>query len=184
MPENIKDLFMHFPHAGRIDWIGIRPARNVPVRVVEQVRIEANGGLVGDHYGGLSGKRHVTLMQAEHLPAIGSFLAGVSTPEAPTQAGTLPVDPARLRRNLVVSGLNLLALKGQRFRLGDDVILEYTGECYPCSKMETTLGAGGYNAMRGHGGITARVVQGGVINVGDTVVVLGQYSFGGVSTVS
>jgi MOSC domain-containing protein YiiM len=171
MPQNITDLFTHFPRAGRIDWIGTRPARNVPVQVVEEVRVEANGGLTGDHYSGQSGKRHVTLIQAEHLAAIASFLQGGLSTSVP---GTLPIDPALLRRNLVVSGLNLVALKGQQFRLGDEVILEYTGECHPCSKMETTLGAGGYNAMRGHGGITARVLQGGTVRVGDGVRVIGQ----------
>jgi len=68
----------------------------------------------------------------------------------------------------VVSGLNLLALKGKQFRIGN-VVLEYTGLCHPCSKMETALGPGGYNAMRGHGGITTRVVEAGDITVGDDV---------------
>ncbi len=66
----------------------------------------------------------------------------------------------------MVSGLNLLALKGKRFRIGS-VVLEYTGLCHPCSKMETSLGPGGYNAMRGHGGITTRVVEAGDIALGD-----------------
>ena len=68
----------------------------------------------------------------------------------------------------MVSGINLLALKDKRFRAGD-VLLEYTGACHPCSKMERALGAGGYNAMRGHGGITARVLEAGLLRIGDRV---------------
>ena len=157
MPLNIKDLLVTLPRPGRVEWISLRTQRNVPVQPVEVATISAESGMVGDHYSGQNGKRHVTLIQAEHLPAIAAFV------------GLPSVDPALLRRNIVVSGLNLLALKGQRFRLGDAVILEHTGECYPCSKMETALGDGGYNALRGHGGITARVVQGGQIRVGDEV---------------
>jgi MOSC domain-containing protein YiiM len=161
---NIKDLLTTFPRAGRIDWIGIRPERRGPVSVVDLVDVSATEGLIGDHYSGRndgpqSGKRQVTLIQAEHLPAIGSYV------------GRATVDPAELRRNMVVSGLNLLTLKGQQFQIGN-TILEYTGECHPCTKMEVALGPGGYNAVRGHGGITARVVQGGTIQHGDAVTVI------------
>ena len=73
-----------------------------------------------------------------------------------------------LRRNIVVSGINLLALKHQQFQVGE-VLLETTGICAPCSRMEENLGAGGYNSMRGHGGITAKIIQGGQIKIGDIV---------------
>jgi MOSC domain-containing protein YiiM len=119
--------------------------------------LDPRDGLLGDRYQGRAGgARQVTLVQAEHLAAIGAFL------------GLAPVLPERLRRNLVVSGLNLLALKGRRFRIGA-AVLEMTGECHPCSRMEEEFGPGGYNAVRGHGGITARVLEGGAVMLGDAV---------------
>lgn len=115
-------------------------------------------GIEGDHYSGQSGNRHVTLIQAEHLPVVAALV------------GESLLDPAILRRNIVVSGLNLLALKDHQLHIGTAIVL-ITGQCHPCSKMEMALGPGGYNAMRGHGGLTARVVQEGVIRVGDEVTV-------------
>jgi hypothetical protein len=104
--------------------------------------------------------RQVTLLQAEDLTVIGALLdAG-----APT--------PAVLRRNLTISGINLLALKGRRFQIGE-AVLEGSGLCHPCSRMEEVLGLGGYNAMRGHGGLTAGIVRSGRIALGDAVVELG-----------
>ncbi|TCZ87013.1 MOSC domain-containing protein [Lysobacter sp. N42] len=145
-----------FPRAGRVDFIGVRPARGQAMQAVDAAQAVAGRGLVGDRYAGGSGKRGVTLVQAEHLPVIAAL------------AGLDAVDPATLRRNLVVAGIPLLALKGRVFRVGD-VLLEGTGPCDPCSKMEAALGEGGYNAMRGHGGLCARIVEGGVIRLGDTV---------------
>jgi MOSC domain-containing protein YiiM len=82
--------------------------------------------------------------------------------------GKPEVCPEWVRRNILVSGINLLALRDRRFRIGN-TMLEGTGTCDPCSRMEEALGAGGYNAMRGHGGIIARIVDGGMIQVGDAV---------------
>ena len=157
--QNIKDLFEVFPRPGRVEWIGIRSERRGAVSVVQSVDVSETEGLIGDHYGGLSGHRHATLIQAEHLPVIAAL------------TGRDSLDPALVRRNIVVSDVNLLALKDHQLQIGD-VILQVTGQCHPCSKMETVLGPGGYNAMRGHGGLTAKVIQGGVIRVGDAVLVM------------
>lgn len=150
----------HSAQPGRIEWIGLRPGKRQELQPVEEVEVSGAEGLLGDHYGGRSGKRQVTLIQAEHLQAVAGML------------GKESVDPRLTRRNIVISGLNLLSLQKRRFRLGEEVILEGTGLCHPCSRMEENLGMGGYNAMRGHGGLTARVVQGGRIRLGDEIVML------------
>ncbi|TNC65020.1 MOSC domain-containing protein [Rubellimicrobium roseum] len=145
---------------GRVLWIGLRPARRSAVLTVEEALAQVGQGLAGDRYGSRdNGPRQVTLIQAEHLAAIASHL------------GLEQVEPARLRRNVVTQGINLLALKERRFRLGG-AVLEHTGECHPCSRMEEELGPGGYNAVRGHGGITARVIEPGPIRSGDAITAL------------
>lgn len=153
-------LMATLPRPGRIEWIGLRPARGVAMREVDEALAETGKGLAGDRYQGGSGKRGITLIQAEHLPAIAAL------------AGLDAVAPATLRRNVVVSGLPLIALKGRRFRLGS-ALLEITEACDPCSLMEAALGPGGYNAMRGHGGWCARIVEGGALRRGDALVVAG-----------
>ena len=152
----LQTLTSTFAHAGQVTWIGVRPARMLPLRVVDTVQAIESLGLEGDRHASPDGKRQVTLIQAEHLQTVADLL------------GLGEVDPGLVRRNIVVSGLNLLALKGKRFRVGD-ALLEYTGPCDPCSRMETNLGKGGYNVMRGHGGITARVLRSGLIRQGDAV---------------
>ncbi len=146
---------------GRVAWIGVRPGRREAVNAVNEVRAIAGAGLDGDHYAGKKGSpRQVTLIQHEHLVAVASIM------------GRGEIDPGLPRRNIVVSGINLLALRERRFRIGS-AVLEGSGPCHPCSRMEENLGNGGLNAMRGHGGITARIIETGVIAVGDPVVDLG-----------
>ncbi|RPD47929.1 MOSC domain-containing protein [Hymenobacter sediminis] len=157
--STIAQLLGTLPQVGRLEWIGLRPARRQAMEAVAEATVKTDAHLMGDHARPKpGGKRQVTLLQHEHLAAVAGYL-GLSA----------PVDPGRLRRNLVVSGLNLLALKNRRIRIGEEVILAITGECHPCSRMEEELGPGGYNAMRGHGGLTAHIVQGGTIRVGDAV---------------
>ena len=155
----IKILLDTLPQVGRVAWIGIRPGRGEPMIAREEVQINVGNGLEGDRFSGrASSSRQVTLIQYEHLAVVAACLHREA------------ISPALVRRNIVVSGINLLALKDKRFRVGD-VLLEFTGLCHPCSKMERHLGAGGYNAMRGHGGITARVVEAGHVRLATAVFV-------------
>ena len=157
--STVARLLATLPQTGRVEWIGQRPARRELLVPVPEAELITDSHLLGDHARPKAGgKRQITLIQHEHLAAVAGFL-GLAA----------PMDPGRLRRNLVVSGLNLLALKNRQIRIGNDVLLDITGECHPCSRMEEELGPGGYNAMRGHGGLTAHIAQGGLIRVGDAV---------------
>lgn len=153
----MAELLAQFPRRGTVQWMGVRPARRALLAAVETVTI-ASQGLEGDHRT-RPGKRAVTLIQAEHLPAIANL------------ADLDHIDPALLRRNIMVSGINLMALKDRDFMVGN-AVLRGTGPCAPCSRMEELLGTGGYNAMRGHGGITAEVIEEGHVAIGDKVIAL------------
>ena len=164
--HDLRALTRTFPHPGTLQAIYLRPARRVAAMAPASALAIAGRGLEGDRASAgtaIGGKRQVTLIQAEHLPAVAAFLRRDE------------VDPALLRRNLLVAGLNLQAAKGLfadqplRLFIGAEVVLEITGPCEPCSRMEEVFGPGAYNALRGHGGMTARVLVGGELRVGDAV---------------
>lgn len=149
----------NFPRVGRVEWIGVRRSHRGEVLIREEVNAITDQGLEGDRYAKTAGKRQVTLIQAEHLVVIAAL------------TGNDRVEPQWLRRNILVSGVNLYALRDRQFLIGA-ALLEGTGTCEPCSRMEEVLGPGGYNAMRGHGGITARIIEGGMVRLGDRVAAI------------
>ena len=103
----IKELLKVKPQPGKLVWIGIRPATDAPVEEVASADVTPESGLLGDHFSGRPGSnRQVTLIQAEHLEAVGSYL------------NQPPIQPARVRRNLLVSGINLYPLRRMTFRVG------------------------------------------------------------------
>lgn len=154
MEGHLARLIETFAQPGEVRWIGVRPARRKAMVVFEAATITMNG-LEGNRRDS-PGKRAVSLIQWEHLAVIASLM------------GREAAAPALLRRNIVVSGINLLGLRKAEFQVGG-AVLRGTGLCAPCSRMEETLGRGGYTAMRGHGGITAEVVEAGRIALGDAV---------------
>jgi MOSC domain-containing protein YiiM len=163
---SLHELLATVPQPGRLTWIGLRTARRGAIDVVDHAEAVAGVGLLGDRRAAgrqpdPPGRRQVTLLQAEHLDVLAALL------------GRGPVDPARVRRNLVVAGINLNALDKRTFRIGE-VVLEAAGPCRPCSRMEedVALGPGGYQALRGHGGIVARILVGGALHLGDEVDLL------------
>jgi len=78
------------------------------------------------------------------------------------------IDPAWLRRNLVVKGLNLNVLRHHQFTIGE-ALFEAGALCHPCSRMEQALGRGGVAAMLGYGGLCCKIIHSGRLRVGDAV---------------
>ncbi|RDE19953.1 MOSC domain-containing protein [Motiliproteus coralliicola] len=144
--------------AGELSWIGVRPKRRAPMKSLQHTRAFATLGLEGDHRVEKTpgSARQVTLISEEFIQQISHFL------------GDRIVRPQQLRRNLVVKNINLNALRYQTFKIGD-ALFEATALCHPCSRMEQELGEGSFAAMLGHGGLCCKVLQSGIIRLGDAI---------------
>ncbi len=143
---------------GRLQWIGVRPARRESMQQLSHGEAVAGLGLLGDRrmQGRAGSARQVSLISSEFIDSIARHM------------GREHIDPALLRRNLVVSGINLNALRYQYFQIGE-VIFQAASLCHPCGRMEQALGPGAVAAMLGYGGLCARVLRGGQFAVGDAL---------------
>ncbi len=159
--SNPLDRYAQDLSEGQVIWIGVRPKRREPLLSLDKVNAVVGLGLEGDHRMTKSpgSGRQVTLISQEFIDQI-AYFTGHST-----------IEPGLLRRNLVVSGINLNGLRRQRFKIGE-ALFEATQLCHPCARMEQALGRGGVAAMMGHGGLCAKILEDGVICVGDTVKVI------------
>lgn len=157
---NPLDRFARDLPPGRLEWIGLRPARREAMIAVDSALAVADRGLHGDHRSDKTpgSGRQVTLISREFIAQTAHFL------------GRKTIDPSLLRRNLVISNINLHALRYQRFRIGN-ALLEAGALCHPCSRMESALGKGGVAAMMGHGGLCCQILESGELRVGDAVLV-------------
>lgn len=158
----LKALLAAIPQQGQVRWIGVRPASRAAMIELDAVEARRDEGLTGDHSRpSPRNARQVTFIQWEHLAVVSALLS---------RDADNPIRAEDLRRNIAISGINLFSLKGRRFRIGQ-AVFETTGWCQPCARLEERLGLGTFQAMRGHGGITTRVLQGGVIRCGDKLIV-------------
>ena len=160
MTQRPNPLNAYLGHLGTatIEWIGVRPRRREPLMAVTEAEAVADLGLRGDHRMTKTpgSGRQVTFISREFVAQIEQHL------------GKNGLDPAVLRRNIVVSGINLNALRRQQFWFGE-ALFEATQLCHPCARMEAELGPGGVVAMMGYGGLCAQVLQTGQIAIGDSL---------------
>jgi MOSC domain-containing protein YiiM len=141
----------------RVIQIYLRPSARTPVRAVSVATAVAGKGLEGDHAG--VGSRQVTLLEREAWEAACRDLG---------QA----LDAGARRANIVVEGISLAAAIKQRLQIGD-CIIQVIGEVRPCKLMDDAA-PGLQNALSPdrRGGVYGKIVQGGVIRLGDEVKVI------------
>ena len=137
-----------------IQSIIIRPQRRETPLYVNDAEI-TNEGIKGDHYAKDDGKRQVTLIASDDLAAVAETVGFQGDPHLAS------------RRNIMVDSLPDEDLKGKLIGLGDEVILEVTGYCNPCFRMDENFGEGAISAFEKKAGWVARVIECGSISVGD-----------------
>ena len=137
-----------------IQSIIVRPERRaIPVRICHAEI--TNVGIKGDHYAKEGGSRQVTIIANDALATVAATV------------GFQGDAHLACRRNILVDSLPDEDLKGKFIRLGNDVVLEITGYCNPCFRMDENFGEGAISAFEKKAGWVARVIEGGSISVGD-----------------
>jgi MOSC domain-containing protein YiiM len=143
---------------GVVESIHVHPAgeRSQPMVRIEEAVLEAGTGIRGDRYAGLGiPGTHITFIAAEGI-------------EAMVQRTGIPLAPAETRRNVLIRGVDVNALVGRRFRVGD-AICEGVKPCTPCDHLESRTRPGVRSGLSGQGGLRADVLVGAVIHPGDRI---------------
>jgi MOSC domain-containing protein YiiM len=141
---------------GEVVSIHLVRRRDGLAEAVERIVAQTNFGLEGDWRSGRNRSGQLTLIEAEALEEIGRSLG-------------YPVPPGTSRRQIVVRGVKLDELMGQRVRIGAARIFVET-PCDPCSRMEQTIGIGARKILEGRGGVRCMVLDGGQICIGDPII--------------
>jgi len=144
------------PMSGTVSHIHIGSQHGAEPRSLEQVRALANKGLEGDR--NLGSIRNVTIVCEGELA------------KAAADMGEDTLVPGSTRRNITVTLDELPRTHGTRIELGE-VVVEVWRNSSPCELMETSVGPGARDALKGRAGISATVTHGGVIRVGDPVII-------------
>ena len=139
--------------AGSIVSIQLSVGHREPMKFVELANLRAGYGIEGDRHAvseGAHTKRQVLLIDQETLDMF-------------------ELSPGEVKENITTSGIDLHSLaEGQNLALGDEAVVEITGHCAPCGRMDE-IREGYSTALEGHRGMLATVIRGGQIAIGHVV---------------
>ena len=141
---------------GVVEAIHLHAGRSEPMIPVHEAVVDAGEGIRGDRYAGLGiPGSHITFIGAEGI-------------EAMVERTGIPLLPRETRRNVLTRGIDVNALIGRRFRVGE-ALCEGIKECTPCNHLEETTRPGVRSGLSGQGGLRADVMEGGTIRPGDRI---------------
>lgn len=148
---------------GMVEEIYVASEGSAAMERVDEVQTIEGCGIDGDRYcegngywTGLDYVCEITLISTEDLDYIEKELG-------------IRVRNGEHRRNIVTRGINLDDLRGKRFRIGE-AVLEYDRPRPPCRHIQDLTEPGMTRALKGRGGICARVVKAGRIQTTDAIV--------------
>ena len=154
--------------SGEILEIHIAPTAGASMQSIPTADLEADKGIVGDRYyvqsGTFSEKLiakgdadwHVTLIETEEIDKFNKTME-------------LSFSYGDFRRNIITRGIELNALVGTQFKVGE-VLLEGVRLCEPCAHLASLLAEQILPAMVGRGGLRARIIEGGKVSTGDNII--------------
>ena len=156
--------------AGVLRDIYIAAERGAPMTSVDAVTAVAGEGLAGDRYAAGAGTFSARAALVPGARAL-SLIDDADIARCNERLGQT-LDTHVLRRNLVVEGIDLLALRGQRLAIGP-VVIRLAGRCAPCGLLSRYVGADMRRGLYRGGGMRGVIETGGSIRVGQAVICLG-----------
>lgn len=130
-----------------------QPAGEHPIFEVDRIECVAGQGIRGDRFFGFKPdyKGQITFFSLEVFESLRRDL-------------NLPhVQPAATRRNVMVRGVDLNTLIGEEFEI-QGLRFAGTTECSPCYWMNSALGPGAEEWLKGRGGLRARILTDGLLH--------------------
>jgi MOSC domain-containing protein YiiM len=158
--------------AGLVTHLFTAPYAGAPMQAHQQATALQGLGLDGDRYAAGAGYysaqagngRHLTLIAQEDLDAANTELESAHR-----------VQPHETRRNVVTTGIDLMAMIGHEFTIGG-IRCVATRPCHPCRYLDSLLGREAYPALLQRAGIRAEILTTGTIHVGDAIAAVNENS--------
>ena len=149
---------------GVVELLAVAPQAEAPVRLVQQARALAGRGLEGDRYAAGTG---TFSPRGAHRPGYELTLIAAEVVEELTERDAA-LDFASTRRNVLTRGLDVNALVGRDFTIGE-VRCRGLRLAEPCAHLERLSGPGLLRPLIHRGGVRADVLGDGTVEVGSAV---------------